>query len=144
MKTNIDIGPYNRGELCPYCNSPTIEVTGDEIYGKGRGYGHVKMFKCSGTCDAYVGTKFENGVRVSNGSLANKELRELRKECHNIFDTKWKGRANETIARRKCYSWLRNFTKLPEELAHIGMFNIEQCKILLAEMTKNHNSNIKK
>ena len=136
MKEKIDIGPYNRGERCPYCDSPTLEVTGDEIYGKGHGYGHIKMYKCSGSCDAYSGSKLEYGIRVSMGSLANKELRELRKKCHKLFDVQWKGNSNEPLARRKCYIWLQEFTHLPEELAHIGMFNIEQCNIFIAELTK--------
>ncbi len=140
MKENIDIGPYNRGELCPYCNSPSLEVTGDEIYGLGRGYGHIKMFKCSGTCDAYSGSKLEYGVRVSMGSLANKQLRELRKKCHKLFDAQWKGKPNEKLARRKCYVWLQSFTNLPDELAHIGMFNVEQCETLITELTKNNHS----
>jgi hypothetical protein len=140
MKKNIDIGPYNRGELCPYCNSPTLEVTGDEIYGPGRGYGHIKMFKCSGSCDAYSTSKWEHGLRVSTGSLANKELRELRKKCHQLFDVQWKGKTNEKLARRKCYAWLQEFTKLPEELAHFGMFNVEQCRQIIEELTKSNNS----
>ena len=140
MRDNIDIGPYNRGELCPYCDSPTLQVTGDEIYGQGRGYGHIKMFKCPGTCDAYSGSKLEYGVRVSMGSLANKQLRELRKKCHKFFDAQWKGKPNEKLARRKCYVWLQNFTNLPDELAHIGMFNVEQCETLIAELTKNNHS----
>ena len=140
MKEKIDIGPYNRGELCPYCDKPTLEVTGDEIYGPGRGYGHLKMYKCSGNCDAYSGSKLENGIRVSMGSIANKELRELRKTCHKLFDAKWKGNPNERLARRKCYIWLQNFTSLPEELAHIGMFNVEQCNSLISELSKNKNS----
>ena len=140
MKDKIDIGPYNRGELCPYCDSPTLQVTGDEIYGQGRGYGHIKMFKCPGTCDAYSGSKLEYGVRVSMGSLANKQLRELRKKCHKLFDAQWKGKPNEKLARRKCYVWLQGFTDLPEELAHIGMFNVEQCETLISELTKNNHS----
>ena len=136
MNEKIDIGVYNRGELCPYCDSPTLEVTGHEIYGQGRGYGHIKMYKCSGSCDAYSGSKLEFGVRVAMGSLANKELRELRKKCHKLFDVQWKGNSNEPLARRKCYIWLQEFTHLPEELAHIGMFNIEQCNIFIAELTK--------
>ncbi len=140
MKKDIDIGPFNRGELCPYCNSPSLEVTGDEIYGPGRGYGHIKMFKCSSSCDAYSTSKWEHGLRVSTGSLANKELRELRKKCHQLFDVQWKGKPNEKLARRKCYAWLQEFTKLPEELAHFGMFNVEQCRQIIEELTKSNNS----
>lgn len=139
MNEKIDIGPYNRGELCPYCDSPTLEVTGDEVYGPGRGYGHIKMFKCSGTCDAYSTSKWEYGARVSCGSLANKELRELRKKCHKLFDAQWKGKPNEKLARRKCYLWLQEFTQLPEELAHIGMFSPEQCNSLIHELKINNN-----
>ena len=109
MNEKIDIGPYNRGELCPYCDSPALEVT-------------------------------EYSVRVSMGSLANKQLRELRKKCHKLFDAQWKGKPNEKLVRRKCYVWLQGFTHLPEELAHIGMFNVEQCETLIAELTKNNHS----
>ena len=138
MKEIIDIGPYNRGELCPYCNSKTKLVSGDEIFTKGSGFGHLVFYKCASGCDAYCGTKIYKGIRESLGSIANKELRELRKKCHKLFDVQWKGNSNERLARRKCYIWLQEFTNLPEELAHIGMFNVEQCNILIAELTKNN------
>jgi hypothetical protein len=72
--------------------------------------------------------------------LANKQLRELRKKSHKLFDAQWKGKPNEKLARRKCYVWLQSFTNLPDELAHIGMFNVEQCEELIAELTNNNNS----
>ena len=142
MKENIDIGPYNRGELCPYCHGTTKKISGGEIFGHGKGFDPILMFKCSGTCDAYCGSKFYQGQRVSIGSLANKELRELRKTCHKLFDAQWKGKPNEKLSRRKCYVWLQEFTKLPEELAHFGMFNVEQCQMLIDELSKReHNEN---
>ncbi len=136
MKEKIDIGPYNRGELCPYCNSKTKLVSGDEIFTKGSGFGHLVFYKCASGCDAYCGTKIYKGIRESLGSIANKELRELRKKCHRLFDIKWKGATNEKLARRNAYYWLQKYMGLPDELAHIGMFDEEQCQILIQELNE--------
>lgn len=140
MREKIDIGPYNRGELCPYCNSKTKLISGDEIFPVGSGFGHLMLFKCSRGCDAYCGSRVYQGVRQSAGSIANKYLRELRKECHRLFDTKWKSKPNEKLARRQAYVWLQNFMNLPDELAHIGMFEEEQCQMLIVELRGNNNS----
>ena len=142
MNEKIDIGPYNRGELCPYCHGTTKKISGGEIFGHGKGFDHILMFKCSGTCDAYCGSKFYQGQRVSIGSLANKELRELRKKCHLLFDAQWKGKRNEKLSKKKAYVWLQKFMNLPDELAHFGMFNIEQCNKVIEELSNKTNNEV--
>lgn len=105
---------------CPYCHKPVIEVDSSVIYGEGADYGI--MYTCSDypNCDSYSGNK---------NSLANYELRELRKECHRKFDASWK---SGEFTRRNRYNWLSRHMKLPREKAHISMFRVEECKKLLS------------
>lgn len=66
---------------------------------------------------------------------ADSETRRLRHDCHEEFDPLWKFRIvwrTSIIA----YRWLAKFMKLPPKLAHIGMFDADQCRRLLAELRR--------
>lgn len=114
---------------CPYCGSDAKLVDGEVIYGEGRGHGPV--WDCR-PCDAYVGThKVENKLHQPLGRLANRELRAWKQMAHNAFDPIWKdGYMNRTSA----YKFLKTIMKLPEEHAHIGMFDVDQCKTLIERL----------
>ncbi len=66
---------------------------------------------------------------------ADLETRQLRHRVHLAFDPLWKTRARWR-SRNNAYRWLRKFTKLPEHLCHIGMFNKDQCNRVLAELER--------
>jgi hypothetical protein len=74
------------------------------------------------------------------GRLANEELRYWKKEAHAAFDPIWQGKVNlgwgKYKARNSTYEWLAKEMKLPVEHAHIGMFDVNQCKKVV-ELCKN-------
>ena len=116
------------GKICPYCLSKPEFTDSKEIYGKS--YGMVYLCR---PCDAYVGV--HRGTNKALGRLANKELREAKKEAHFWFDKIAKTDLINDIwendlqikNRSKAYKWLSMQMRLPEHLCHIGMMDIDQC-----------------
>lgn len=114
-----------KGKICPYCRCNSKYVDSSLIYGKS--YGMV--YYCGG-CDAYVGV--HKGTNKSLGRLANKELRDAKKEAHFYFDSLWKhgikkGRSKHEV-RNSAYNWLSKKIGTPKKFTHIGMFNINLCR----------------
>ncbi|MFT8319307.1 MAG: zinc-finger-containing protein [Bacillus sp. (in: firmicutes)] len=109
--------------ICPYCNTPSIFMSSKEFYANDY---KTNLYVCS-PCDAYVGT--HGNTRQPLGTLANRNLREMRKRAHSLFDPLWKKRK---MSRSAAYSWMQQVMDLPPEKAHIGMFNIEQCEKLIS------------
>lgn len=107
---------------CPYCGEQAEFISSKDFYGKDYG---TNMYICR-PCDARVGTHGRG--RTPLGTLANHELRELRKECHRRFDRFWK---SGQCSRSQAYVWLQETFNLTPEEAHIGMFREEQCRKLL-------------
>ena len=83
-----------KGEICPYCNCPTILVKGDVVYPHKLtevprpGYLNKKYYLCIINTDHYVGTYADN--TTSLGRLANSSLRILKSNGHRAFDPLWK------------------------------------------------------
>ena len=120
-----------KGEICPYCNCPTILVKGDVVYPHKLtevprpGYLNKKYYLCIKDTDHYVGTYADN--TTSLGRLANSSLRILKSNGHRAFDPLWK----EKIAfnsQAEAYDWLSIEMELPLEHTHFGMFTEEQCE----------------
>lgn len=107
-----------RGELCPYCGNKTKFTDSKIIYGVDYG----KIYLCE-PCDAYVGC--HKGSCRSLGRVANKELREYKKEAHKYFDIIWQEGHEK---RRNVYLHLSSYLNIPEKYTHIGMFSVETCK----------------
>ena len=107
-----------KGKICPYCGSDTEYVDSSVIYGKS--YGMIYLCK---PCDAYCGV--HKGTSDSLGRLANKELREWKKEAHKYFDMIWKEGHEK---RGALYGHLSLILGIPPEYCHIGMFSVETCK----------------
>jgi len=107
-----------QGKVCPYCKNTTEYVDSAIIYGKS--YGMIYLCK---PCDAYCGV--HKGTDTALGRLANKDLREWKKEAHKYFDMIWKEK-HET--RSNLYGHLSKYLNLPPEYTHIGMFSIKTCK----------------
>ena len=111
------------GKVCPYCRCETKKVSSDRIYGKD--YFPGKFFlQCPEIKEHYVGIRFDG---KSLGSLANKELRELRKKGHSLFDPLWRGTEIKFQSRELAYRWLSNQMEIPKRKTHFGMFNDDQC-----------------
>jgi ssDNA-binding Zn-finger/Zn-ribbon topoisomerase 1 len=96
------------------------------VYGKS--YGKVYVCDNFPDCDSYVGV--HRGTNRPLGTLANKELRKARMECHNVFDQSWRsGRST----RDDAYRTLAITTGVKEP--HFWQFTLEQCNKFL-EATK--------
>jgi hypothetical protein len=74
-------------------------------------------------CDAYVGC--HNNSVIPKGTLANKELRELRIKCHEIIDPIWRYQGIKRKVLYKALSrwWGGEF--------HIGWLREDDCKYFI-------------
>ena len=61
---------------------------------------------------------------------ADCETREARHRCHLAFDPLWKNKS-KFKNRNQAYSWLQRVMGLNRAEAHIGMFDLEQCELLM-------------
>lgn len=111
--------------FCPYCQREALFLTSEEFYG--RDYGS-NVYLCR-PCDAYVGT--HKNSRTPLGTMAKPQLRKLRMQAHSLFDPLWKSR---NMSRNDAYKWLQKNMNLSSEEAHIGMFNEEQCRIVIEKL----------
>ena len=116
---------------CDYCGKAARYVDSDIVYG--RSYGMI--WYCP-TCRAWVGC--HRGTDRPMGRLANAELRLWKRSAHAAFDPLWRGKSAYT--RRAAYAWLAQEMGLPIEEAHIGLFDVDQCKqvIKICEEAKRH------
>jgi hypothetical protein len=112
------IDKYPIPKNCPYCDGQVIFTSNAAIYG--REYGGGRCYKCT-CCDAYVGTHGQSNIPL--GRLANRELRELKKECHALFDPVWK--KNKNINREHAYGRLANKLDISINECHFGWFDKE-------------------
>ncbi len=108
---------------CPYCGQPANLVDSVTIYG--RSYGMI--WDCR-PCDAYVGTHKNSKDHAPLGRLADKELREWKKRAHAAFDPIWK---SGQMSRPNAYNRLQEIMGLTADDAHIGMFDVAECKKLI-------------
>lgn len=115
---------------CPYCGKEAIWCENKTIYGKN--YGDSYMCYLCKDCDAYVGC--HKNTTESLGTMANKELRELRVHCHLEFDKFWK---SGYLKRREAYKYLAEIMGMGE--AHIGGFSIQECLKLLKKLNPGKN-----
>ncbi|WP_408893481.1 zinc-finger-containing protein [Paenibacillus taichungensis] len=106
------IAGYPIPVICSYCSCDVIYTSNSVIYGKE--YGNGRVYKCTG-CDAYVGV--HTGTSIPLGRLANKELRQLKKKCHTLFDPAWK---SKKVKRRQAYSILAFKLGIPVNECHFG------------------------
>lgn len=115
--------------ICPYCNQEALFMTTKEYYG--RDYG-TNIYVCR-PCDATVGT--HKRTDKPKGTLANKRLRDLRVKVHTQFDILWK---EHDMSRTAAYRYLQEIMEIPEEEAHIGMFDEKRCLMALDRLSKNN------
>ena len=111
------------GWSCPYCGAPTQLVDDAEIYGKSYG---TKCYICK-PCEAWVGC--HKGTTQALGRIANRELRELKRQAHEAFDPIWK---EGHLPRSGAYEVLSVAFGLPIEQTHIGMFDEDLCRKVIS------------
>lgn len=106
---------------CPYCHCSASLVKGDLIYPHRVDLAEQYYWICP-QCKAYTGC--HKGQGRPRGTLANEELRQLRRNVHLLFDSMWK---NAGIKREDGYVWLARKLCIPLYLCHIGLFDAEVC-----------------
>lgn len=114
---------------CPYCGSPVVLRSADGIYRENNN--GTRLYVCSKypACDAYV--RVQEGTRnIPLGSLANCDLRSLRREAHRHFD-----RIHESglMSKQDAYAWLATILAAPMSHAHIGQLSEYYCKVVIEE-----------
>jgi len=111
------------GKICPYCRNRTRLIDSKVVY-SGKSFG--KIYACL-PCNAWVG--LHKGTLKALGRVANKELREAKKEAHLYFDKIWQG---GLMKRKEAYTWLSLELEIPSEFTHIGMFSVKTCQRVVA------------
>lgn len=110
-------------KCCPYCASAVELKDAFAIYRR-MGFGQVYVCSNYPVCDAYVGV--HEGTTKAKGSLANRELRELRQKVHAVFDPVWKNRGYD---RSELYEAAAKTLGVPE--FHIGDMRETEAKLFL-------------
>ncbi len=116
---------------CPYCGSTVIYRSAEGIYRENSS--GVMLYVCARypKCDAYV--RVHAGTKKPVGTMANRELRELRNKAHRTFDQIHK---SGIMTREEAYMWLSNMLSLPLSQTHIGNFGEYYCEVVLKESQK--------
>ena len=128
-KKNMDqIRPGTKSGRCLYCSKTIIFRSADGIYKENNR--NTMLYVCSGypICDAYV--RVIPGTKVPVGSMANGNLRALRKEAHAQFDKLY---LTELMTRSQAYEWLAGILQVPLSKAHIGQLGEYYCRQIIAE-----------
>ena len=115
------------GKICPYCGKEAELIDSAEVY---HGVSYGWMYICR-PCDAYVGCY--KGTKKALGRLANAELRKYKHEVHDVFDLIWK---KHFMKRAQAYTWLSKQLGTERDYTHIGMFDVETCKKVIAVSNK--------
>lgn len=121
--------------ICPYCHGEAVLESSAKVY-NGKNFGLMYICPNFPSCDSYVGV--HKGTKTPLGVMANREHRELKKRCHDLFDRLWKSKKR---SRGNAYLILQKMMNLPPEAAHIGMFTLEQCRELIAKLELNKHVN---
>ena len=113
--------PVNpRPTICNLCRGKVIYTSNAAVYG--REYGSGKCYLCL-SCRAYVGTH-KPRPREALGILADANMRKGKRMCHDIFDSKWKGKPKAKKKRRDMYWWLSRQLGIHIDDCHFGHFDI--------------------
>lgn len=125
---------------CNLCNGKVIYTSNARIYGTE--YGSGMMYYCT-KCKAYVGTH-KPRPKEALGLLANKEMRDMKCKCHELFDKKWKNEPTSKKrfkARRNAYRELAKKLNIDLGECHFGYFDLDTLKrvyrLLESEETDN-------
>ena len=116
---------------CPYCGAPVVYRSADGIYREN--HLNAMLYVCSKypKCDAYV--RVHEGTKIPVGTLANKELRNLRRTAHLYFDQLYQ---TGLMTKDAAYEWLSVLLCTPPSEAHIGHLGDYYCKKVIEESKK--------
>lgn len=124
---------------CPYCGSTVTYRSADGIYHENKN--GTMLYVCTNypKCDAYV--RVHAGTNIPVGSLANHELRSLRRRAHHYFDQLY---LDGYMSKDDAYQWLADLICAPQYEAHIGHLGEYYCKLVIEESQKLLNRRKKK
>lgn len=114
--------------VCDYCGRWADLVTGKDVCPHRKDLVNRRFYRCV-PCEAYVGC--HPGTDMPLGRLANAELRAAKQEFHAIFDPHWKRAKYKSQGRTACYRRLADQMGIPMNTCHIGMFDVDQCRIAI-------------
>ena len=125
-KVNAILG--RKSGRCPYCGSTVTLRSADGIYRDNSA--EAKLYVCSKypECDAYV--RVIPGTSTPVGSMANGDLRALRREAHRHFDLLHQ---SGLMTRREAYMWLAGMLQAPLSKSHIGYLGEHYCNQVIEE-----------
>ncbi len=103
--------------VCNICGGKVEYISNDKIYG--RRYGSGYCYRCT-KCGAYVGTH-KSRPRIAFGILANKEMREMKMACHEVFDALW----DSPKKRKRLYKKLAKRLNIDVADCHFGYFDLD-------------------
>lgn len=111
--------------ICPYCGNPSELVSGGVVYPRRPDLASKWFWRCA-PCKAWVGC--HPTTQRPLGRLANAELRSAKSVVHSVFDLIWKG---GEMSRGNAYAWLADQLGIPVSECHVGMFDLERCKLAI-------------
>lgn len=112
--------------FCDVCKIDSVLVTGKVVYPHRPDLADKKIYRCP-SCGARVGC--HPGTTKPLGNLVGAQERTWRMAAHEAFDKTWK--TKRWGNRQQAYAKLAEFMALPPEKCHIGMFTVEQCKMVV-------------
>jgi len=124
--------------ICPYCGSNAVLRQGNYVFGANAVISHIWVCTNYPNCDAYVSAHTHNKMPL--GNLANKELRNKRRETHIHLDKIWR---KGIMTRKETYNWMMFVLGLKKENSHVAMLTLCQCNELITKskkVLKNQNS----
>lgn len=124
-------GIDNKEMRCPYCGARVVYRSADGIYHENKK--GMMLYVCSNypECDAYV--RVHAGTNIPVGTLANHELRSLRRIAHRHFDRLY---VSHYMSKQDAYQWLADLISAPLSQAHIGYLGEYYCNLVINESKK--------
>lgn len=118
---------------CPNCGAGVHYGSNAEIYHRPFGSGVAYICNNFPACDSFVGAHGDNANEEHRykpfGSLADGELRSMRKRVHSLIDVYWQ--TPNVMSRKTVYYLLADLLELPIEETHVGMFDKDTCQRVL-------------
>lgn len=103
---------------CNICGGEVIYTTNDVIY-HGRQYGSGYCYLCT-QCGANVGTHKPRS-KEALGLLANREMKDMKMKCHDLFDRLWSNHEQRLFLYEKLAANLG----IPVQECHFGYFDLD-------------------
>ena len=112
---------------CPYCGAQALLRPASVVHQSAHSGDEVYVCARYPACDAYVSAHRDSHMPM--GTLANRTLREKRRQAHVALDALWE---KGYMTRREAYRWLQTQMGIPADEAHIGNFSEYRCDQVIA------------